>query len=74
MVAERRSDLKLTTDTQYLALSSSKGVSVVRIVEKIDCVIMAPHCTHVCKLVYCNILNGKWSWDDVSMQYSTVSL
>ena len=39
--AEHKSDFELTKDTPYVALT---GVSVVRIWEKIDRVIMGPHC------------------------------
>ena len=43
-VAESESDFRITTDTQYLASWVSYGVSIVRIWEKINRVITAPHC------------------------------
>ena len=42
--AERKSDFKIATYTPYLTSRASYGVSLVRIWEKTDPVIMALHC------------------------------
>ena len=43
-VTESESDIRITRDTPYLALTIELWVSLARILEKIDCVIKAPHC------------------------------
>ena len=43
-VAESESNFRITTDTPYLALTGQLGKSFVRILEKADRVITAPHC------------------------------
>ena len=38
----RKSEFALTIDTPYLTLQMSYGICVVSILEKINCIIMAP--------------------------------
>ena len=45
-VADSVSDFRITTDTSYLASRASYGVSFVKILEKINRVITAPHCIY----------------------------
>ena len=46
IATEHKSDFKLTTDTPYLALQASYGVSIMRMLKKIDCIIIASHCIY----------------------------
>ena len=46
-VAESESDFRITTDTPYLTSRASYGVSFVRILEKTDGVLTAPHCKYI---------------------------
>ena len=43
-MTESESDFRITTDTPYLVLTGNQRVSLVRILEKIDRGVAAPHC------------------------------
>ena len=45
--AKHKSDLEITTDIPHLSLTASYGVSVVRILQKNDCIITALYCISV---------------------------
>ena len=48
IVSESELDIRITTDIPYISPSrASYGVSIVRILEEIDGIIMAPHCISV---------------------------
>ena len=57
--AELKSDFKLTTDTPYLTLMGELwGVTIVRIWEKIDRVLMALHCIAPIWMCFCDVTGG----------------
>ena len=46
---EHKSDFEIATNTPYLALTGSYGMSIIRNLKKIDSPITAPRCTYILK-------------------------
>ena len=64
-MTESESDIKITTDTPYLASRASYVVCIMRILEKIDSNVVAPHCIWKL-LIWSDLLPGDSRYCEIS--------